>query len=71
MKVARRPDSASQWERLLRRACVIVRHHRYHRQPVEARDVVDRVLRHAGDENIVQYRGALEEAVRSLIHDLR
>jgi hypothetical protein len=62
------------FEQLLRRAQVVVQHHRYHQQAVDAHEVVERVLAtcDAGRASIaLQYRGLLQEAVLSLIHGIR
>ncbi|MCU1281728.1 MAG: hypothetical protein JWM53_5274 [bacterium] len=61
------------WEQLLRRAHAVVEHHRYHRQPIDAREVVGRVLATYPSRaaRIVQYRALLEEAVDSLIRGFR
>ena len=62
------------FEQLLRRAQIVVQHHRYHQQAVDAHEVVERVLAtcDAGRANMaLQYRGLLQQAVLSLIHGLR
>ena len=62
------------FEQLLRLDQVVVRHHRYHQQAVDAHEVVERVLAtyDPGRPGIAhQYRGLLQEAVRSLIHGIR
>jgi len=71
---APRPSfTSSRLAALLRRAHVVIRHHRHYRQPIDARAVVERVPAAAArpGEDVVQYRALLEEAVRSLIHDVR
>lgn len=73
MDAARPRSEAEALDTLLRRAAVVVRHHAYHRQPLEVGDVVQRVLgsseRRPGE--LARYRGHLEEAVAALIHHLR
>jgi hypothetical protein len=61
-------------QQLLRRLHIVVEHHRHHRQSVDARDVVGLVLaeherRHR--DQIIKYRAALEDAVRSLLYGIR
>jgi hypothetical protein len=73
MEAHGRSWSSTVFEQLLRRAQIVIQHHRYRQQPIDAREVVDRVRAtyERRLENFVQYRGVLEEAVRSLIHGVR
>ena len=66
-------DEGAEFARLMRRADAIVRHHRFHQQPIDARDVVDRVLAGSGPdgEPLARWRGPLREAVAALMHGLR
>ncbi|MCW3031432.1 MAG: hypothetical protein JWM66_1565 [Solirubrobacterales bacterium] len=64
---------AAAWERLLRRAHIVVEHHRYRGQPIDVRDVVERVLATSPfvGKEVLRYRALLQEAVASLIRGLR
>ena len=62
------------FEQLLRRAQIVVQHHRYHQQAVDASEVVERVLATCDADRArlaLRYRGLLQQAVSSLIHGLR
>jgi hypothetical protein len=63
------PWDEKAWTQLLRRAQLIVQHHRYHGQPVDARQVVQRVL--ASHPSPARYRALLEEAVDSILCGFR
>lgn len=67
-------DEALLFARLLRRAHIIVEHHRYHGQEIDPRDIAERALRGqgpTGDAPLGRYRQPLEEAVSALVHGLR
>ena len=55
---------------LVRRASLVVRHLRHHRQPIDAREVVERVLAGFG-AGAERHRGLLTEAVAALMHGFR
>jgi hypothetical protein len=63
-------EPAVPFAQLLRRASLIIRHHRYHRQPVDDRDVVERLLAAFGS-GADRHRGVLAEAVAALMHGFR
>jgi hypothetical protein len=73
MECDRKASDVAVFDRLLRRARIVLAHYRYRGQPVDARRVVEHVLADCADrlENSIQYRAALEEAVGELIHRLR
>jgi hypothetical protein len=73
MESDRRTSDVAVFDRLLRRARIVVAHYRYRGQPIDARRVVQRVLADCAEcaEHSIRYRAALEEAVRSLTIGLR
>lgn len=74
MEVRKKPWEPLVLQELLRRLRTVVEHHRYHGQSVDARQMVALVLaefERSHQQQIVQYRATLEEAVRALLHDIR
>jgi hypothetical protein len=61
------PVDPGELTQLLRRAQLVVRHHRFHGQEVDPREVAERVV--AGHNP--RYRQLIEEAVAALVHGLR
>ena len=66
-------DDGAVFAQLLRRAALVVRHHRFHQQEVDPSDVVERVLAGSGrdGEPLARWRGPLLEAIAALMHGLR
>ncbi len=66
-------DEGALFAQLLRRATVIVQHHRFHQQEIDAHDVADRVVAGRGPdgEPLGRWRGPLAEAIAALMHGLR
>ena len=73
MESDRTTSDVAVFDRLLRRARIVVAHYRYRGQPIDARRVAQRIVADCapGSEQSLRHRAALEEAVRSLIHGLR